>query len=433
MFESVERLKVRVKAGKLLKLPLKKLMLVLNIDFKETPDDYVLRLLPNRMTINIGNRDEDEIAYIIAHGSLYFQLRHHKRGREICPKDLWPAWVLASELARSDILATYGTGSVNKKLFVRPADLNLPPRKSVEEYFNLLLLNNQTQSTGSQAEYEGDDSRQECNIFDAEEKTGTSASAPGSGDVSNEEGSEGIGGKAIGNIGGESGGENPETGESGNEEDSNINLESIIDETERSIIGAIGRGLISAHGDLQYFQEQNPDHNRVQTLRKLIMSECHSTANSSQIKRFSSPRPRRRTLDPKIKLMDTIKLGQRIAVLVDVSGSTAGYRQEIFNLMATVIRASTLVDVYIGDTEILEKHTKVRRPHQILGLPSGGGTSMDVLIRELDEKKYKSIFVITDGITPWPQEKTAARVYACLLGEFREEMAKGVPEWIRIL
>jgi len=130
--------------------------------------------------------------------------------------------------------------------------------------------------------------------------------------------------------------------------------------------------------------------------------------------------------------MDTVKLGQRIAVLVDVSGSTSFYRQEVFDTLAAVIRASRLVDIYIGDTEILEKHMRIKRPDQLKGLPDGGGTSMDVLIKSLDEKGYKAVFVVTDGITPWPEE-TKARVYACLIGELREEMVKEVPKWIRIV
>jgi len=106
MLEPIQRLQIRVKAGKLLRLPLKKLMLIIPITFVEDDSVPALRLHNNSLTVSL-NYTEDEIAYIIAHGSLYFQLRHHKRGKELCPKDLWPVWVLASELARTDILDNF--------------------------------------------------------------------------------------------------------------------------------------------------------------------------------------------------------------------------------------------------------------------------------------------------------------------------------------
>jgi len=427
MFDSVERLKVRIQAGRLIKLPLKKLMLVIPIEFTESPTVPTLRLHQDRMTINISERTEEEIAYIIAHGTLYFQLRHHKRGRDICPKDLWPVWVLASEITRTDMFDLYGTQVRNNTIFLRPRDLALPPGKSVEDYYHMLLEGAKTPQARSSADY-GDDnfSGKECDLF------GDGAEAE-SGEVQGRAG--GASDAQAGEVDEASvtGGDMATAeGEMADESDDSINLDSVINSTQKSILDALGRGLLSSHGELQYFREENRDLALIQKLRRLIMSECHSVSNSLQIKRFSSPRPRRRSLDPRIILMDTVKLGQRIAVLVDVSGSTSFYRQEVFDTLAAVIRASRLVDIYIGDTEILEKHMRIKRPDQLKGLPDGGGTSMDVLIKSLDEKGYKAVFVVTDGITPWPEE-TKARVYACLIGELREEMVKEVPKWIRIV
>ena len=412
MLEPIQRLQIRVKAGKLLRLPLKKLMLIIPITFVEDDSVPALRLHNNSITVSL-NYTEDEIAYIIAHGSLYFQLRHHKRGKELCPKDLWPVWVLASELARTDILDNFGVNTKNKDIFLRPATLGLEPGKSAEEYYFALLSFDKTPSAVSSADYtEDSDITEDDDIF---------GSAQGQGEGTSAEGTEAL----------RSGTEAADAADT--DTDMGANIDIIINNTQRDIINAIGRGLLSSYGDLKYFKEENRDHVKIQNLRRLLMTECHAVSNSTQIKRYSSPRPRRRTLDPKIVLMDTIKLGQRVAVVVDVSGSTSFYRQEVFDTLAAVIRASSLVDVFIGDTQILEKHMKVKRPDQLKGLPDGGGTSMDAIILELDKLSYKAIFVVTDGITPWPAEKTKARVYACLIGEYKEEMKKGIPEWIRVV
>lgn len=342
---------------------------------------------------------------VLAHAMLYYQFSHYKRSKSfVTDKASKLIWNIASEICRSSFLNRYinthykeqnrKTLVVNGCEFAYPEALGLPDGLSVEQYYELLYekyMNNNEElenyRTGGQIDYTQESEGETDKTMDVEGPVG---------DFDTE---------------------------------SQIQIESM--QAIKSAISTLSRGFNSLHGELQQFSEspEARDRRKINRLRKLLNTCIHGGPG----RRVTGPRPRRRS-PSEIKIMEDIKVGYKpIAVVVDVSGSTQSFREQIYDVLAITIRATNLVDVYIGDVTVLMKRKNIRRPNQVNSMPEGGGTDMGAIMKALDKLgKYHTIIVITDGLTPWPESPLNAKCFVCLLGDaYGAETA--VPDWIRLI
>jgi len=346
--------------------------------------------------------DFDSLVQIACSPVLYFQLMHAERGKKVInpnsAEDKF-LWTIASEIARSDLLLTLGIAPI---IYFTPGDFDLPKHLSAEAYYYKLherFINSQKYQSN-------------CDISDTLSDADTDADA-------------------TSNI--------SESCEIGEAQEAELNddvkqdyaYRAQAEATNRELIKyvekaahGIGRGLLSMHGEVEYFNEKfYPEKYRdIQRLQTLLISLCGQGPGKYDYTR----RPRRRNADPKILLPNMERKGfGKTAVIVDVSGSTAEYRDEVFQSLANAIRATGTVDVYIGDTTILEEKYSIRDPERV-NLISGGGTDMAYIMEEVDKKGYHNIVVVTDGLTPWPTSPLTARTIYFPIGAFSSE----VPEWM---
>lgn len=145
------------------------------------------------------------------------------------------------------------------------------------------------------------------------------------------------------------------------------------------------------------------------------------------------PRTTNRPARRQVSDVDVLYVGRaqisKVAVIVDVSGSTevAEVKNEIYEKLYTVLKSTSYIDVYFGDTDILEKYTRVRDPSCIKRIPRGLGTDMASILEQLDGK-YRALILITDGLTDWPERKLKTPVFLILIN--KDENIE-YPNWIR--
>ena len=412
----------------------------------------VCLVLPIRQNVNnpgivtlgrdfIGFSEEySELEYpvmkdVLAHSILYYQFNHYKRSKGFVTDSISKIiWNIASEVCRSSFLNRYinthyreqykKTLVVNGCEFAYPEALGLPDGLSVEQYYELLYekyMNNKAviedYKTGGQIEYS----------TEPEENTEPGAAGGKAGGAL--ETGEALGAQETGEY------EDPVPPEDMDGSIGNFDTESQIQiesaQAIKNALSTLSRGFNSLHGELQQFSEspEARDRRKIARLRKLLNTCIHGGPG----KHMTGPRPRRRA-PGEIKIMEDVKVGFKpVAVVVDVSGSTEGFREQIYDVLALTIRATHLIDVYIGDVTVLMKRKNIRRPNQISSMPGGGGTDMGAIMKELDKLgKYHTIIVITDGLTPWPEQPLNAKSFVCLLGEaYGAEVS--VPDWIRLI
>lgn len=398
----------------------------------------------------IGLSDEfNEASYsemkdVLAHSVLYYQLNHYKRSKSfVTDKISKLIWNFASEICRSSFLHRYVKTcykdeqkpalEINGVQFARPEDFDLPDGLSVEQYYELLYakyMENknalESLNEGTQIDYDNNEENEYSGTgnYGDQENTGdmaelTSASEPG-------EGTSADGNEVEASLGAD---KNNASDIMNFDVESQIQIESM--QAIKNALSALSRGFNSMCGELQYFSEspEARDRRKIERLRKLL----HTCIYGGPGRHVNGPRPRKRGLSD-IKIMQEIKMGYKpIAVIVDVSGSTESFRDKIYDVLALTIRATSLIDVYIGDVTVLQKKRGVKRPNQINSLPSGGGTDMAAIMKELDKAgKYHTIIVVTDGLTPWPESPLRAKTFVCLLGDAFGAEAD-VPSWIKLI
>ena len=133
---------------------------------------------------------------------------------------------------------------------------------------------------------------------------------------------------------------------------------------------------------------------------------------------------RRQSSLPDTRLKGVHKLTPKAAVVLDTSGSMCdGETQaKALNVIAQGLRAVGQFPVVAGDTRA-RSSKQVQHLKQVTW-DGGGGTDMTVVLEAAD-KKYKPdvIVLVTDGYTPWPEQRTRYRlVVACTTDAH-------VPEW----
>ena len=350
----------------------------------------------------------NDIRAAYVHGLLYILLRHEKRGSLLAFTNQEKyLWALASEACRSSFaVVAFGNDFTHTTLpFLTVADLNkaiaalapeargIPPTANVEAIY--LALKDLVSKT--------------------EEKLPESVMGIGEGDGSSNEAQYG-----SGTTEGEEGGELEElTIDSA--------AEAAIQDAVKKAVSTMSLGLSHVHGEIQYFFEKyHPNYKDISRLQRLLKALVFGGHGKITL----TNRRRRRNPCKDIVLFQHGRKGYgRVAVVADVSGSTSDARRRLFEILVTSIAACDRIDVYIGDTAVLEKKLNVRQAKQVQEIPDGGGTDMAAIMEEVDKKGYKYIVVISDGYTPWPRQPTVATSIYFPFGEFT---LTNVPEWIRI-
>ncbi|MEM4601409.1 MAG: hypothetical protein QW808_00730, partial [Desulfurococcaceae archaeon] len=88
--------------------------------------------------------------------------------------------------------------------------------------------------------------------------------------------------------------------------------------------------------------------------------------------------------------------------------------EQIYDALRVLLKSTDRLDVFFGDTTILKQYKNVRNPKNIHTIPRGYGTSMASIMQSLDDKGYRSLVVITDGQTDWP-DRMRTKTYAVLI------------------
>lgn len=372
--------------------------------------DGLLRIHKHTVILSkelIENFTYNDILYAFVHGLLCILLKHEKRGEiHTLTKEEKFIWSLASEICRSTFMRLTFPNIMPEEIkfltgydLVKLATVALPNRvvtgnECVEDVYYIL------KGCGREVT----------------EKLQARSEVGGVGEVSPAE----------------TDCESSEDANTAGEALDDMMIESVNEVTLKNmmkdILRTLSRGLASAPGEVQYFTadyfpELNKDVYRIRAFLR-------SLSGKGQGKYREGERPRRRNpTNVKLKQIERMSFG-RVAVIADVSGSTAGHRERLFQGLVAAVKACDRIDVFIGDTAILRERLGITSANQIQGLDDGLGTDMGAIMKEVDKRGYHSIVVISDGQTPWPEEPLRADAYYFPFGDFTLE---GVPEWIKIV
>lgn len=126
-----------------------------------------------------------------------------------------------------------------------------------------------------------------------------------------------------------------------------------------------------------------------------------------------------------------------VAVVRDTSGSMD--HDDLMVVASEIEAIARRIGVRGRDLRVLDTDAEVhavrayRSPASIAEAIGRGGTDMARGVQVASELRPRPhvIVVITDGMTPWPTERTGIPVVACLVGPMAEGCQADVPAWIR--
>jgi len=196
--------------------------------------------------------------------------------------------------------------------------------------------------------------------------------------------------------------------------------ESALEVTRRQVAEEVkrtaeGKGRGTTPGGLRRWAEAYL-HPQVDWRNVLRHSIRRAYADLSKRTRPTYARPHRRNhaYHPFV-LPGHYGLRPKVAVVVDTSGSVdKDLLGQALAEIKGILRITRKVQVYTVDTEVHTVQT-VFRPEDIT-LLGGGGTDMGRGIHRAAQDNHALIVVLTDGLTPWPEEPPPARVVIALLG-----------------
>ncbi|GIW59000.1 MAG: hypothetical protein KatS3mg087_0066 [Patescibacteria group bacterium] len=372
-----------------------------------------LRLRPNQIILSeeiFDELEEKEIIRVFVQGLFYFILDHDKRAKSFVfsPKTRM-IWNLASEIAISELLDDLSDLAVSKKLFLDATDIDALRDKSVEYYFSVIS------DTIDQLNLEGQ--------MDAQESLSDFAGSS-SQDSKDSEASEFSEREQFDEDGFRDAEENSE------DYQSEFDYESLEKEALRNFLKEmVGKSLYSMCDELRYFaKDLDP---RLDRNAKKLINLLKSISRRGPGLITKGRKPRRRLPEGAPDLVKYVRKGfGRTAIIVDVSLSVHEFLDDIYTAVAKTIRICNNVDVFIGDTAILETQYNVHSPNQLKSLPIGGGTAMDVIIEQVDQEGYHNIVLISDGQTDWPSSETKANLVYVPVGPYADIM--NVPSWVKV-
>lgn len=165
---------------------------------------------------------------------------------------------------------------------------------------------------------------------------------------------------------------------------------------------------------------------------KLTSAIRGQLAQSRGMVDYSYRRPARRSPDPRIRLPSFYAPLPDVGVGIDTSGSMdkSDIALALAEVRGVLEAVNCVIRVYAGDTMVY-KEQRVRSLDQI-DLTGGGGTDMGAIIRAMDDDKVHFGIVLTDGYTPWPNEKPKhlSKVIVCLT---RASQKSGVPSFYDVV
>jgi predicted metal-dependent peptidase len=127
----------------------------------------------------------------------------------------------------------------------------------------------------------------------------------------------------------------------------------------------------------------------------------------------------------------------RIRVVRDTSGSMSN--EDLAIVTSEVVAIAKKIRITGEDLVITDVDAKAHASKKFTGakgmaeIAGRGGTDMRVGITAALEAKPKptAVIVMTDGHTPWPDQRTRIPVIAVIIGAHPERPAALVPTWIR--
>lgn len=153
--------------------------------------------------------------------------------------------------------------------------------------------------------------------------------------------------------------------------------------------------------------------------RKLLAAKVRSSAAAVRgAADYSYARPGRRR-SPRVVLPTLHRPLPRVAIVIDTSGSVT---DDLLGLAWTEVHGCLrqlgirrdMLTVYAGDTDA---HRLPSPPRRQVSLPGGGGTDMASAIETVLAARPAPdiIVVITDGLTPWPEDRPRQEIIVALL------------------
>lgn len=385
----------------------------------------------------IGYNEEllksDNIEYIeklaaFIHALLYIILDHDNRMlRVVNTEDRNEVflWNIASELARCDVIRNFFPRvNIRSNMFLSPELLGLEPNHSVEEYFHMLLSNREAAKKAKEhvEEYGSAvtgmvsiplDDKSEIQIPLVSDNPDLYAKEI-------EEVKENISESDIERI-------------MQDLKKSNIDMDkeeliaylsqmSCMLTTQMSLVS---RGFGSGIRELDSLRNQRkPFSSIVRRIQYFLRGLLYSGKGIP----VTTNRLHRKGLGDLKSLYVGRATPHRVAVIVDVSGSTDICKEQIYDALYILLKSTDRLDVFFGDTTILKQYKNVRNPKNIQAVPRGFGTSMASIMQSLDDKGYRSLVVITDGQTDWPN-RMRTKTYAVLINA-TQDVKNMVPGYI---
>ncbi len=127
----------------------------------------------------------------------------------------------------------------------------------------------------------------------------------------------------------------------------------------------------------------------------------------------------------------------KVAVVVDTSGSMSD--AELSRCLGEIKGIISASGVGGKSIYVLSVDAAVHKVQKVVNVKDvklfgGGGTDMEIGIKSAAKYKPDVIIVLTDGYTPWPEEKIVdSKVIACIISDGYGYVAERVPKWIKTI
>lgn len=368
----------------------------------------------------LANMGEPELAFVIQHEVSHLLLRHHRRGAKVlkgnCPRRAF-LWNAACDIAIHCLLASDGVvipdGCLTAERYGFADGL------SAEEYFGLLMAEEKDQddpqgSQDSQSPSQDDASPSSGSCSDGQQR-------PWEDSLEDTPMTPGETEQADGDSAGEGDGD-----EGLDDTDTDAICQAVAESaSNRSGGGSGGLARVADH-------LIEPAVSIERLLRMAIAStsqKVKSGGGHSSYRRLS----RRPAVGGALRAR-TVTPCPSIAVIIDTSGSMRSDDIALaLGMIAKCLRSLSSQDgvrVITGDCYAASDQTAFH-PRQV-DLVGGGGTDMGELIETVANGKNRPdlILCVTDGVTPWPDRRTAMPVVACLTREFPSR-SYPIPSWMK--
>jgi len=390
--------------------------------------DAKWRLYWNREFVD--TRSKDDLEFVVAHEVCHLVLGHCTRGQRVLKRPgghEQVLWNIAADYAVNSMLDAEGMTVPEYALM--PQRDGLKPELPAEEYFQILMQQHAKQQDHQPASGGGGDGDPESGTGQESDQGQPQPGGSGS-DGQKRPWESSLEDEPLS----ESGGEEDASGEaSGASNDappgvSSHDAEQIVQKVVEDITKRKGVGSQSAKRLVDQAQPTkiNPRRLLANAIRTRLTG-AESGPGTSTYRRPARRLPVGGVLRPK-----SIRPNPRVVIIVDTSGSMRQSElASALGLIAQVLgalRSSDGIRVITGDTQACTK-AKVFR-HDQVELAGGGGTDMGAIIDHVAEQKdpVDLIVCVTDGYTPWPDQKPKAPVVVALT---RDDCKREVPSWMK--